>query len=89
MRKISECYLQFVVNIVSNLCFQMKEKSRPQNMRSISLRTENYFSSYRRGTGTCKCSVDSKSFNKDEGLWWCTYKFPFMISDEKKPYLRI
>ena len=33
------------------------EKNIPQNMRGISLKTENDFSSSRDYTGTCKCGV--------------------------------
>ena len=32
------------------------EKNIPQNMNSISLRSEDDFSSYRSQTGTCKCT---------------------------------
>ena len=49
------------------------EKNIPQNMRSFSLRAENYFSSYRFSPGTCKCGVDSNitEFKKDDNLWCC------------------
>ena len=42
-------------------------------MRSISLGTENYFSSYRSGSGTCKCGVGRNitEFKKDDGRWCC------------------
>ena len=42
-------------------------------MRSISLRSENYFSSYRGESGTCKCGVGSNitEFKKDDNLWCC------------------
>ena len=51
----------------------MKEKNIPQNMRSISLRTENDFSSYRSQTGTCKCGVGSNitDIKYDDGRWCC------------------
>ena len=49
------------------------EKNIPQNMRSISLRAENDFSSYRDRDGTCKCGVGSNitEFKKDDGHWCC------------------
>ena len=49
------------------------EKNIPQNMRSISLRAENDFSSYRYYTGTCKCGVGSNitEFKKEDDLWCC------------------
>ena len=42
-------------------------------MRSISLRAENDFSSYRDGTGTCKCGVGNNitDIKYDDGLWCC------------------